>query len=185
MDSIDIAFNTPTEMTLFSWDGDIDTVLSPMDSIHYYKYLFQAGLMSVQPQTGHVKAYVGGIDYRYFKYDHVTQAKRQVGSTFKPFVYTLAMQEGNMSPCSKMANVQPIIRLPDGTFWKPHNSNKKFDLVNYHNIGNIWLRVSNYGFFGSGYAVSPQWPSLEYPGGSAISNHNTRRNIISNSEFFL
>lgn len=127
MDSIDIAFNTPTEMTLFSWDGDIDTVLSPMDSIHYYKYLFQAGLMSVQPQTGHVKAYVGGIDYRYFKYDHVTQAKRQVGSTFKPFVYTLAMQEGNMSPCSKMANVQPIIRLPDGTFWKPHNSNKKFE----------------------------------------------------------
>jgi len=126
-DSIDFSFNTPTEMTLFSWNGDIDTVMTPMDSIRYYKYILQAGVMSVQPQTGHVKAYVGGLDYRYFKYDNVTQAKRQVGSTFKPFVYTLAMQEGNMSPCSKMPNVQPIIRLADGTFWKPRNSNKKFE----------------------------------------------------------
>ncbi|MBN2236622.1 MAG: transglycosylase domain-containing protein [Bacteroidales bacterium] len=126
-DSIDIAFKTPTPMTLFSWNGDIDTVLTPMDSIRYYKGILQAGLMSVQPQTGQVKAYVGGIDYRYFKYDHVTQAKRQVGSTFKPIVYSLAMQEGNMSPCSKMANVQPMIRLPDGTFWKPKNSNSKFE----------------------------------------------------------
>lgn len=126
-DSIDIAFNTPQEMTLFSWNGDLDTILTPMDSIRYYKYILQAGVMSVQPQTGHVKAYVGGLDYRYFKYDHVTQAKRQVGSTFKPIVYTLAMQEGNMSPCSKMANVQPMIPLPDGTTWIPKNSNKKFE----------------------------------------------------------
>lgn len=126
-DSIDIAFNTPQEMTLFSWNGDIDTILTPMDSIRYYKYILQAGVMSVQPQTGHVKAYVGGLDYRYFKYDHVTQAKRQVGSTFKPIVYTLAMQEGNMSPCSKMANVQPMIPLPDGSTWIPKNSNKKFE----------------------------------------------------------
>ncbi len=126
-DSIEKVFHIPTQMTLFSWRGDIDTVLSPMDSIRYYKEILQAGLMSVQPQTGQVKAYVGGLDYRYFKYDHVIQAKRQVGSTFKPFVYALAMQEGNMSPCSKMANVQPIIRLPDGTFWKPHNSNKHFE----------------------------------------------------------
>jgi penicillin-binding protein 1A len=126
-DSIEKVFHIPTHMTLFSWRGDIDTVLSPMDSIRYYKEILQAGLMSVQPQTGQVKAYVGGLDYRYFKYDHVTQAKRQVGSTFKPFVYALAMQEGNMSPCSKMANVQPIIRLPDGSFWKPHNSNKHFE----------------------------------------------------------
>lgn len=126
-DSIDIAFKTPVEMTLFSWKGDIDTILSPMDSLRYYKHILQAGLMSVNPQTGHVKAYVGGLDYRYFKYDHATQSRRQVGSTFKPIVYTLAMQEGNMSPCSKMANVQPIIRLPDGTFWKPRNSNSKFE----------------------------------------------------------
>ncbi len=126
-DSIDIAFKTPTQMTLFSWRGDIDTILTPLDSIRYYKHILQAGVMSVQPQTGHVKAYVGGLDYRYFKYDLVTQAKRQVGSTFKPIVYTLAMQEGNMSPCSKMPNIQPIIRLPDGTFWEPRNSNKKFE----------------------------------------------------------
>lgn len=122
-DSIDIAFETPTEMTVFSWKGDIDTIMTPMDSIRYYKKFLQTGVMSVQPQTGQVKAYVGGIDFRYFKYDHVTQAKRQVGSTFKPFVYTLAMQEGNMSPCSKIANVQPIIKLADGTYWKPRNSN--------------------------------------------------------------
>lgn len=126
-DSIDIAFNTPTEMTLFSWKGDIDTILTPMDSIRYFKQILQAGVMSVNPQTAHVKAYVGGLDYRYFKYDHVTQARRQVGSTFKPIVYTLAMQEGSMSPCSKMANVQPMIRLPDGTFWSPRNSSSKFE----------------------------------------------------------
>ena len=126
-DSIDMYFKIPTEMTLFSWDGDIDTILSPMDSIRYYKSILLSGLVSVNPRNGHVKAYVGGIDYRYFKYDHVTQARRQVGSTFKPFVYTLAMQEGNMSPCSKMANVQPIIPLPDGTDWKPRNSNSKFE----------------------------------------------------------
>jgi len=126
-DSIDLAFNTPTEMTIFHWKGDIDTVMTPLDSIRYYKSILQTGVMSVNPKTGGVKAYVGGLDYRYFKYDHVTQAKRQVGSTFKPFVYTLAMQEGNMSPCSKMANVQPIIPLPDGSFWKPRNSNSRFE----------------------------------------------------------
>ena len=127
MDSIGLNFKTPTAMTLFSWEGDIDTVLSPMDSIRYYKSILLTGVMSVNPKNGHVKAYVGGLDYRYFKYDHVTQARRQVGSTFKPFVYTLAMQEGSMSPCSKMANVQPIIPLPDGTVWKPRNSNTRFE----------------------------------------------------------
>lgn len=127
LDSIEKSFHIPTPMTLFSWDGDIDTVLTPMDSIRYYKSILQSGLMSVEPQSGKVKAYVGGLDYRYFKYDHVTQARRQVGSTFKPFVYTLAMQEGNMSPCSKMANIQPIIPLPEGGFWRPRNSNKDFE----------------------------------------------------------
>lgn len=127
VDSIINSFYVPKEMRIFTWEGDIDTLLTPYDSILHYKSILQAGVMSVEPQSGKVKAYVGGLDYRYFKYDHVTQAKRQVGSTFKPFVYTLAMQEGNMSPCSKMANVQPIIPLPDGTFWKPRNSNKKFE----------------------------------------------------------
>ncbi|NOR86636.1 MAG: penicillin-binding protein, partial [Bacteroidales bacterium] len=127
LDSIDLSFNTPVSMKLFSWNGDIDTILTPMDSVRYYKSFLQSGILSVDPKNGHVKAYVGGLDYRYFKYDHVTQARRQVGSTFKPFVYTLAMQEGNMSPCSKMANVQPIIPLPEGGFWRPRNSNKKYE----------------------------------------------------------
>ncbi len=126
-DSILLSFHQPKEMRLFTWEGDIDTVMTPYDSIRYYKSILQSGVMSVEPQSGKVKAYVGGLDYRYFKYDHVTQARRQVGSTFKPFVYTLAMQEGNMSPCSKMANVQPIIPLADGTSWIPRNSNKKFE----------------------------------------------------------
>ncbi len=127
LDSIELAFKTPISMRLFSWNGDIDTVLTPLDSIRYYKSILQTGVMSVEPQSGKVKAYVGGLDYRYFKYDHVTQARRQVGSTFKPFVYTLAMQEGNMSPCSKMANVQPIILQPNGTHWIPRNSNDDFE----------------------------------------------------------
>jgi len=126
-DSIDMYFYTPVKMKIFSWKGDIDTVMTPMDSIRYYKSILLSGMVSVNPKNGHVKAYVGGLDYRYFKYDHVTQARRQVGSTFKPFVYTLAMQEGNMSPCSKMANVQPIIPLPDGTTWEPRNSNSSFE----------------------------------------------------------
>jgi len=127
LDSIDLSFNTPVKMKIFSWNGDLDTILTPLDSIRYYKSILQTGVLSMNPTNGHVKAYVGGLDYRYFKYDHVTQARRQVGSTFKPFVYTLAMQEGNMSPCSKMANIQPIIPLPDGTNWIPRNSNSRFE----------------------------------------------------------
>jgi penicillin-binding protein 1A len=117
-------FNTPVKMNVFSWRGDIDTLLSPMDSIRYYKFLLQSGVMSVDPHTGFVKAYVGGIDYRYFQYDHVKFAKRQVGSTFKPFLYTLAMQEGE-SPCTKYPNVQPVVELPNGDIWAPKNDNKE------------------------------------------------------------
>jgi penicillin-binding protein 1A len=128
-DSIVKIFNTPVEMTVFSWSGDIDTVMTPMDSIRYFKFFLNAGLMSVDPPTGQVRAYVGGIDYKYFKYDHVTQAKRQVGSTFKPFLYTLAMQEGaatgEFSPCTKVPNVQVSIELPDGTYWTPKNSSRE------------------------------------------------------------
>ena len=124
MDSIIANFNTPTAMTLFSWDGPIDTVLSPMDSIRYSKYFLQSALMSVETGTGHVKAYVGGNDYRFFQYDHVTQAKRQVGSTFKPFLYSLAMQEGEYTPCTKVPNISYSIQLPDGKFWEPKDSGK-------------------------------------------------------------
>lgn len=115
-------FNTPTHMMIFSWKGAHDTVMTPMDSIRYCKWFMQAGLMSVEPQTGYVRAYVGGIDYRYFKYDHVCQAQRQVGSTFKPFLYTLAMQEGEFSPCAKVPNVPVTFDMPDGTKWTPRNA---------------------------------------------------------------
>ena len=121
-DSIKADFDKPVPMTLFSWDGPIDTILSPMDSIRYYKWFLQASLVSIESHTGHVKAYVGGLDYRFFKYDHVTQARRQVGSTFKPFLYTLAMQEGEFTPCTKIPNIQYNIQLPDGKFWSPGNS---------------------------------------------------------------
>lgn len=121
-DSINLIFNTPIKMTVFSWNGDIDTVMSPLDSIKYYKYFLLAGLMSIEPQTGYIRAYVGGIDYRYFKYDHVMVGKRQVGSTFKPFLYTLAMQEGGFGPCSKVPNVPVSFELWDGSLWTPRNS---------------------------------------------------------------
>jgi penicillin-binding protein 1A len=120
---IETIFNTPIPMKVFSWDGEIDTILSPMDSIRYYKFFLQAGLMSVDPATGYVRAYVGGINYKHFQYDHVTQGARQVGSTFKPFLYTLAMQNG-LSPCTKFPNIQPVIYLENGKTWEPDNSSK-------------------------------------------------------------
>lgn len=123
-DSINKAFNTPIKMKVFSWHGDIDTIMTPLDSILYFKYFIQSGLMSIEPGTGYVRAYVGGIDYKYFKYDHATQGRRQVGSTFKPFLYSLAMQEGE-SPCSKVPNIQPVIDLPSGETWAPRNDSKK------------------------------------------------------------
>jgi penicillin-binding protein 1A len=108
-------FRIPTKMKVFSYRGEIDTIMTPMDSIRYYKFFLQSGLMSVDPHTGQVRTYVGGIDYRFFQYDHVKLSKRQVGSTFKPFLYTLAMQEGE-SPCSRYLNVQPVIDLEMATF---------------------------------------------------------------------
>lgn len=125
IDSIRAEFNRPVRMTVFSWDGPIDTVMSPMDSIRYYKWFLQASLVSIESHTGHVKAYVGGLDYRFFKYDHVTQARRQVGSTFKPFLYSLAMQEGEYTPCTKIPNIPYNIQLEDGKFWSPGNSGDK------------------------------------------------------------
>ncbi len=122
MDSIRAEFDRPVPMTIFSWDGPIDTVMSPMDSIRYYKWFLQASLISIESHTGHVKAYVGGLDYRFFKYDHVTQARRQVGSTFKPFLYSLAMQEGEYTPCTRIPNIKYNIQLEDGKVWSPGNS---------------------------------------------------------------
>ncbi len=116
-DSIKILFDTPTEMTLFSWDNPdgVDTVMTPNDSLLYYKKLLRASFLAVDPHTGYTKAYVGGIDYRYFQYDQIMQGRRQVGSIFKPFVYTLAMQHG-YSPCYEIANAPTSFefRRPDG-----------------------------------------------------------------------
>lgn len=122
-DKILVNFMTPTKMRVFSWQGEKDTIMSPWDSIKYYKMHLLAGLMAVEPSTGKVKAYVGGINYKHFQYDHVIMSKRQVGSTFKPFVYTLAMQEGELSPCSEIPNVPVSFEMDDGTTYTPGNSN--------------------------------------------------------------
>lgn len=110
---IEDVFNKPVKMRVFSWSGERDTVMTPLDSIRYYKHYLRAGFMSMEPQTGYVRAYVGGTNYRHFKYDQVKLAHRQVGSTFKPFIYTLAMQTG-YSPCYKVPNIPVTFIMPDG-----------------------------------------------------------------------
>lgn len=128
-DSIDEAFNTPVPMTVFSWQGDIDTVMSPMDSIRYYKHFYQSGLLSVEPQTGFVKAWVGGINYKHFKYDHVKQGQRQVGSTFKPFIYATAIKQKHYSPCYEVPNVRTCIEKGEYGLleeWCPRNSSNEY-----------------------------------------------------------
>ena len=114
-------FHKPVPMRVYSLRGDIDTILSPYDSIKYYKSFLQTGFMAMEPQTGYLKAWVGGINHKYFKYDHVKVSKRQVGSTFKPFVYALAIQEG-LSPCHQVPNIRTCINMPDGKDWCPDNS---------------------------------------------------------------
>lgn len=110
---IDKIMKTPIPMKVFSWDGMKDTMFSPIDSIKYYKSFLQAGFMSMDPHTGHIKAWVGGIDFKNFNFDHVMQSKRQVGSTFKPLVYALAIQEG-WSPCMELPNVMTCFDMPEG-----------------------------------------------------------------------
>jgi penicillin-binding protein 1A len=120
--AIDKAFNTPVKMSVFSYHGDIDTMMSPMDSIRYYKGFLQTGFMAMEPQTGYIRAWVGGINFRHFQYDHVKESKRQVGSTFKPFVYALAIQEG-YSPCDELPCIKVCIPSEDGkTEWCPDNA---------------------------------------------------------------
>ncbi len=125
------SFNKPTKMEVFTWHGYKDTVMSPMDSIYHYKKYLRAGFVSIEPGTGEIKAYVGGIDYNHFKYDHVMVARRQVGSTFKPFVYTLAMMPGGYSPCYKVNNVSVTFEVDKGYNKKkpytPKFSSSKFD----------------------------------------------------------
>ena len=128
-DEIEEIFNVPTEMSIFSWEGDIDTVMAPIDSIRYYKHFLQAGMMSMNPKNGHVMAWVGGINYRNFQYDHVMQSKRQIGSTFKPFLYATAIDQLKLSPCDMLPDAIHCIEPykygnPDP--WCPTNSSDKY-----------------------------------------------------------
>jgi penicillin-binding protein 1A len=120
-DSVDIVLNLKKPMRVFSWTGERDTLFSSMDSLRYYNRFLQAGMMAMDAQTGEVKAWVGGIRHKYFKYDHVKTGSRQAGSIFKPFVYGKAIEEG-YSPCFKLLDVSPVISLPDGTLWQPPNA---------------------------------------------------------------
>ncbi|MBQ0096646.1 MAG: transglycosylase domain-containing protein [Bacteroidales bacterium] len=120
------SFGEKTKMRVFAWNskGYVDTVMTPNDSIRYYKSVIRAAFMAVEPVTGNVKAYVGGPNYRYFKYDNARQGKRQVGSTVKPFLYTLAMQEG-LSPCHRVVNVPQTFDLPaTGETWTPKSTDR-------------------------------------------------------------
>lgn len=118
------AFDKLEEMTVFSWKGDKDTIMSPMDSIRYYKSFLRTGFMSMDPMNGHVKAYVGGPNYVYFQYDMAMVGRRQVGSTIKPYLYTLAM-ENNFSPCDQVRHVEQTLIDENGTPWSPRNANNK------------------------------------------------------------
>lgn len=122
-EEIDKAFRTPTDMSVFTYHGDIDTVMSPLDSIRYYKSFLRAGFMSMDAHSGHVKAYVGGLDFEHFQYDMVMGGRRQVGSTIKPFLYSLAMENG-ASPCDKAPNVQRTYMVA-GKPWTPRNANRR------------------------------------------------------------
>lgn len=122
-EEIERSFRTPVDMTVFTYHGDIDTVMTPLDSICYYKSFLRAGFLSMDAHNGHVKAYVGGIDFEHFQYDMVMGGRRQVGSTIKPFLYSLAMENG-ASPCDRAPNVQQTYMV-GGKPWTPRNANRR------------------------------------------------------------
>jgi penicillin-binding protein 1A len=148
-DSIQMIFNKPVEMKVFSWNGPVDTLLSPLDSIRYMKHILRAGFMAMDPDDGSVKAFVGGHNYRYFQYEHVYQGRRQVGSTMKPFLYLLAMQE-DYSPC-QMIPLVPITfkdvvndstytpSAPGRNVFAGKKVSLKWGLANSHNWVSAWL----------------------------------------------
>ncbi|WP_430817000.1 transglycosylase domain-containing protein [Carboxylicivirga sp. RSCT41] len=147
MDSVMRVFNTKYDMTVFTWEGERDTVMTPLDSIHHYKFFLRAGMISIDPLSGHVKAYVGGPNFKHFMYDMAGKGKRQVGSTIKPFVYTLAMQEG-FTPCDLVPNIAQTFYLGSGKTWTPRNSGSrragemvtlKWGLANSNNNITAWV----------------------------------------------
>ena len=128
-EEIKASFYKETPMRIFSWKGEIDTVMTPYDSIRYYKFYLRTGMLSMEVETGKVKAWVGGINYKHFQYDHVKQGKRQVGSTFKPFVYATAINQMRLSPCDEFPNTPYTI--PKGKYhldedWTPKNASNKY-----------------------------------------------------------
>jgi len=123
------SFSIKTKMKVFTWKGERDTIMTPLDSIRYYKHFLQSGLMAMEPQTGSIKAWVGGINYKYFQYDHVGQGARQVGSTFKPFVYAAAIEQLGMSPCDTIVDGPFMIRKGRHHVtedWEPRNSDNRY-----------------------------------------------------------
>lgn len=139
-------FDQPIDMQVFTWQGIRDTTMTPLDSIKHYKSFFRSGFMVMDPKSGFIKAYVGGPDYRYFMYDMVSVGKRQVGSTIKPILYTLAMQEG-LGPCDKVPNIPQTFVLPDGTTWTARGGTKRkgemvtlrWGLANSENNISAWV----------------------------------------------
>ena len=155
-DSIRKIFDTPCKMTVFSYDGYIDTVMTPLDSIRYMKFYLRTGFMCMEPKTGFVRAYVGGPDYRAFQYDMVTMGRRQVGSTMKPYLYTLGMESG-FSPCDQVVNETQTILTESGQIWQPKDDGKqmlgqlvslKWGLSRSNNNVTAWLmsQLSPYAF---------------------------------------
>ncbi len=123
------SFRKKTPMKVFTWEGDRDTIMTPLDSIRYYKHFLRSGLLAMEPQTGHIKAWVGGYDYKHFQYDHVAQGRRQVGSTFKPFVYATAIDQLHLSPCDSLPDVLHCIeagKYGNMEAWCPKNSGEKY-----------------------------------------------------------
>lgn len=147
------AFNTKHEMSVFSWDGDKDTIMTPLDSIRYYKHFLRAGFMSMDPITGYVKAYVGGPNYNYFQYDMAMVGRRQVGSTVKPYLYALAMENG-FSPCDVVRNVEQTLFDENGRPWSPRNSSKS----HYGEIVTLKWGLANSNNWISAYLMSKLSP---------------------------
>lgn len=147
------AFNTKVPMTVFSYSGDKDTLMSPLDSIKYYKHFLRTGFMSMDPITGYVKAYVGGPNYNYFQYDMAMKGRRQVGSTIKPYLYSLAMENG-FSPCDPVRNVELTLFDENGRAWSPNNSSK----AHYGEVVTLKWGLANSNNWISAYLMSKLSP---------------------------